>query len=179
MFRTGLLLTALFSPLAQANAPAAPHQFWISAGSNTATGRNAFDVGFGYQLGYRYHFNEHLAADVAWVEQNGGLGSALSLGLLQESLDYQGATLGLKGTLPVNDWCHVFVRAGINYGTATHEIRNKDEVRLTYQGVRPYLGGGVGFRLGQHWDLTAEYQHIDMDNGFASNSALMGLGYRF
>ncbi|MBY5920922.1 porin family protein [Ferrimonas balearica] len=179
MFRTGLLLTALVSPLALAEVPVDPHQVWVSVGSNMATGRNAFDLGFGYQLGYRYHFNDHLAVDAAWVEQSGGLGTAFSLGLLQESLDYRGATLGLKGTLPVSSWSYAFIRAGVNYGKATHEIRYQGEERFDYQGVRPYIGGGVGFRLGQHWDLTAEYQHIAMDNGFASNSALMGLGYRF
>ncbi|MBY6188629.1 porin family protein [Marinobacter hydrocarbonoclasticus] len=179
MFRTGFLLSALFVPLALAQSPVPTQQVTVSVGSNTATGRDAFDLGLGYQLGYRYHFNQHLALDAAWVEQSGGLGSALTLGLIQESLDYHGATLGLKGTLPVSSGFELFVRGGANYGTASHEIRTSDTRREKHRGVRPYVGGGLAFRMGQHWDLSLEYQHLDMAEGFASNSALMGLGYRF
>ncbi|MBS0330676.1 MAG: outer membrane beta-barrel protein, partial [Proteobacteria bacterium] len=161
--------------------------------ANGATGLSSSDSGNStkWRLQGGYRFNPNLAVEAGYIDFGKAKYTAsYSGGSAQGSLKAGGVDVATLLSLPLSDSFSVFGKAGV--------VAAKVDSRLAASGVavaasgdasthvvRPLLGVGALYKLSDHVDLRADYDHVsglgksDKTGKMTANMVSLGLAYNF
>ncbi|MBC2730805.1 outer membrane beta-barrel protein [Thiobacillus sp.] len=161
--------------------------------ANGATGLSSSDSGNStkWRLQGGYRFNPNLAVEAGYIDFGKAKYTAsYSGGSAQGSLKAGGVDVAALLSLPLSDSFSVFGKAGV--------VAAKVDSRLSASGaavaasgdasthvVRPLLGVGALYKLSDHVDLRADYDHVsglgksDKTGKMGANLFSLGLAYNF
>lgn len=161
--------------------------------ANGATGLSASDSGSDnkWRLQGGYRFNPNLAVEAGYIDfGKARYTAAYSGGSAQGSLKAGGVdVVGLVG-LPLNDSFSVFAKAGVVAASVKSRLAASAPATLasgdaTTHVVRPLLGVGALYKLSDHVDLRADYDHVsglgksDKTGKMNANLFSLGMAYNF
>ena len=161
--------------------------------ANGATGLSSGDSGnpTKWRLQGGYRFNPNLAVEAGYIDfGKAKYTAAYTGGSAQGSLKAGGVDVAALVGLPLNDSFSVFAKAGV--------VAAKVDSRLAASGaavaasgdasthvVRPLLGLGAIYKLSDHVDLRADYDHVsglgksDKTGKMTANMVSLGVAYNF
>ncbi|MGS0691320.1 outer membrane beta-barrel protein [Shewanella sp. 30m-9] len=192
MMNKTVLALALLSTCGYANAADVDNTWYISAGAGQSNYESVdaishlgddSDLAWNALVGYQ--LNKYLAFEAGWQDlgtdddthQWGGLDGS-------QSIDVDGFTLGLVGTLPLSEKWFLTGEAGAFQYHLSHQINANQYVSAT--DTAPYFGAGVGYNITDSLAISAKYRRFANIDETAWNTANMDaqtvglqLTYRF
>lgn len=158
-----------------------------------ATGLSSSDSGSGNQwrLQGGYRFNPNFSLEAGYIDFGKAKYTAsYTGGSAQGSLKAGGVDLAALFALPVNDSLSVFGKAGLVAAKVDSSLAAGAPAALasgdaTTHVVRPLVGVGALYKLSEHVDLRADYDHVsnlgksDKTGTMDANVVSVGLAYNF
>ncbi|TKB56074.1 outer membrane beta-barrel protein [Ferrimonas aestuarii] len=139
---------------------------WQGVCPDTGTGDlSCDDNDFAWDIFGGYRFNPNVGLELGYVD----LGEAdWSDQLSSRNTDGSGVRFGIVGNLPIMERLDFNAEIGgfwYDVEVDTPTFSNSDD------GIQPYLGAGVTYKLSQDWELGVRYRHfMDMDPGSMANT---------
>jgi OOP family OmpA-OmpF porin len=161
--------------------------------ANGATSLSGSDSGSDtkWRLQGGYRFNPNVAVEAGYIDFGKARYSAsYTGGSAQGSLKAGGVDVAALVGLPLNDSFSVFAKAGmvaakvdsrLTAGAPASLASGSDSTHV----VRPLLGVGALYKLGDHVDLRADYDHVsglgksDRTGKMDANMVSLGVAYNF
>lgn len=130
-----------------------------------------------FRLVAGWRFNDYFALEGGYhdfgdFEQAFDDGSGLSIA----KLSADGFTLGAVGSIPVSERFALTGRAGMFFWNGSAEINNVS--LATPEDSNLYLGAGISFDLGKHFQLTGDWTRYELESA-VSGVFSVGLQYQF
>jgi OOP family OmpA-OmpF porin len=136
--------------------------------ANGATGLSSSDSGSGNQwrLQGGYRFNPNLAVEAGYIDfGKAKYQASYAGGSAQGSLKAGGFDVAALISLPLNDSCSVFGKAGVVAAKVKSSLEASGPAvsaggNASVNVVRPLLGVGALYKLTDNVDLRADYDHV-------------------
>ncbi|MEZ9593861.1 outer membrane beta-barrel protein [Shewanella sp. 10N.261.52.F9] len=192
MMNKTLIALALIGTCGYASAADIDNTWYIGAGagqSNYESVSAASHLGDDSDLAWNalvgYQLNKYLAFEAGWQDLGtdddthmwGGLDGS-------QSIDVDGFTLGVVGTLPLNEKWFLTGEAGAYQYHLSHQMNASKYVSAT--DTAPYFGAGIGYNITDSLAISAKYRRFANIDETAWNTANMDaqtvglqLTYRF
>lgn len=179
--KKSILAIALMSSFSYANAADIDNTWYIGAGagqSNYESVDSVSNLGDDSDLAWNaivgYQLNKYFAIEAGWQDlgTNDDLHMRYGEGVTHgEQIDVDGFTLGLVGTLPLNEKWFLIGEAGAYQYHLAHQMSADKYVSAT--DTAGYMGAGIGYNITDSLAISAKYRRfIDIDES-AWNTANM------
>ena len=177
--KKSLLAIALMSTFSYANAADVDNTWYIGAGAGQsnyesvdAVSHLGDDSDLAWNAVVGYQLNKYFAVEAGWQDLGtnddthlwGGLDGA-------QSIDVDGFTLGLVGTLPLSEKWFLTGEAGAYQYHLAHQMNADKYVSAT--DTAPYFGAGVGYKITDSLEVSAKYRRFANIDESAWNTANM------
>ena len=177
--KKSILAIALMSTFSYANAADVDNTWYIGAGagqSNYESVHAVSHLGDDSDLAWNaivgYQLNKYFAVEAGWQDLGtdddthhwGGLDGS-------QSIKVDGFTLGLVGTLPLNQKWFLTGEAGAYQYHLAHQMSADKYVSAT--DTAPYFGAGVGYKITDALEVSAKYRRFANVDETAWNTANM------
>lgn len=161
--------------------------------ANGATGLSSSDSGnpTKWRLQGGYRFNPNLAVEAGYIDFGKAKYTAsTSGGSAQGSLKAGGVDVAALLSLPLSDSFSVFGKAGVAAAKVDSRLSASGAVvaasgDASTHVVRPLLGVGALYKLSDHLDLRADYDHVSglgksgKTGKMTANMVSLGVAYNF
>ncbi len=156
-----------------------------------ATGLSSSTDGSGYQwrLQGGYRFNQYLAVEAGYIDfGQADYKASYAGGSARGKLKAGGADLVALASLPVNQDFSVFGKAGLVFAHVQSSLAAGAPAGLASDSsnsnvVRPLLGIGANYKLTEHLDLRADFDHVsglgDSHKTGKMDSNMVSLGFAY
>ena len=177
--KKSILAIALMSTFSYANAADVDNTWYIGAGAGQsnyesvdAVSHLGDDSDLAWNAIVGYQLNKYFAVEAGWQDlgtdddthQWGGLDGS-------QSIKVDGFTLGLVGTLPLNEKWFLTGEAGAYQYHLAHQVSADKYVSAT--DTAPYFGAGVGYKITDSLEVSAKYRRFAFVDENAWNTANM------
>lgn len=177
--KKSLLAIALMSTFSYANAADVDNTWYVGAGlgqsnyeSVDAVSHLGDDSDLAWNAIVGYQLNKYFAVEAGWQDLGTDDDTHLWGGLDgSQSIDVDGFTLGLVGTLPLNEKWFLTGEAGAYQYHLSHHISADQYVSAT--DTAPYFGAGVGYKITDALEISAKYRRFANVDESAWNTANM------
>ncbi len=162
-----LIAIALMSTFSYANAADIDNTWYIGAGAGQSNfesvsvdsdGYLGDDSDFAWDALIGYQFNQYLAIEAGWQDLGTVDDNHMRTNVGQE-IEVDGYTLGLVGTLPLNDKWFLTAEAGAYQYHLGHQIDNDRYVSAT--DTAAYFGAGFGYNITDALSVAAKYRRFE------------------
>ncbi|GIU16388.1 MULTISPECIES: outer membrane beta-barrel protein [unclassified Shewanella] len=192
MMNKTLIALALIGTCGYANAADIDNTWYIGAGAGqsnyesvSAVSHLGDDSDLAWNALVGYQLNKYLAFEAGWQDLGTNDDTHMWGGLDgSQSIDVDGFTLGVVGTLPLNEKWFLTGEAGAYQYHLAHQMSANKYVSAT--DTAPYFGAGIGYNITDSLAISAKYRRFANIDETAWNTANMDaqtvglqLTYRF
>ncbi|NRD75597.1 outer membrane beta-barrel protein [Shewanella sp. VB17] len=165
--KKSILAIALMSTISYANAADVDNTWYIGAGAGQnnyesvdATSHLGDDSDLAWNAIIGYQLNKYFAVEAGWQDLGTNDDTHLwSTGIDgSESIDVDGFTLGLVGTLPLSEKWFLTGEAGAYQYHLAHQMSADYYVSTT--DTAAYFGAGVGYKITDSLEVSAKYRRF-------------------